>query len=471
MGEKINEITILSILAVVILFTVQIFFLYGLMQSNRDAIESKMDMALKSAYFYTLYDRTGDRDPMESLKKEQYTEDKEFKTAETGEVLLEYKMPPKSKVIYGVRTLRTVCNNIFGNEVIATEELLDSIEPFSFNELDNTLVEVFMGEEDQILYDLVYFNPKTNQVYDRSNKFFQVLPITYYSSPIYLNSDKTKAIILCSIPSEMTLFYITCFFGISVFFLIFSLYCVFFQFSMQNKYEELDKMKNNFFSEVSHEIIRSLSIFTQVIDALKNERNIHDVERRDRYLNIGEQEVLKMAKKTEMVLSLAREDEGMFELNVKEFDFVKIIYDEVDALMSVPPKNMDVDIDLDDSFLSNPKIYGDKEHLSQVVSNLISNAVKYSGDYLDLKIKLWRDNDEMFFSVKDNGFGIAIEDQILIFERYTRVSKHKNLKGHGIGLSYVKRIIEKHGGYIDLISRLGEGSEFIIRMPLDIDAS
>lgn len=180
-------------------------------------------------------------------------------------------------------------------------------------------------------------------------------------------------------------------------------------------------------------------------------------------LGIADQEIVKMTSKTEMFLSLAMEDEGVFELHRVEFDFSKIVFDLVDNALDTTPGSPSIDIDNE---LKNPIIFADKDHIEQMVSNLIGNAIKYSKDAIDIQIKLYQENNNICISVKDSGVGISPENLDVIFEKYSRVGKTTHAKGHGIGLNYVKRIVEKHGGSISVDSQINIGSVFTVKLPL-----
>ena len=462
MRNQNQYITLFTTASIILLFALQTIFIYKLYWTNKRTIENELNIGLDHAYLDGLYIRLD----LDRKKKKTSSLRKDSvalllnKSSVSDSLISNLVGDVEDRLVLSYPKIRRTAE-----ENLKLEESLNNDYPFSFKALDQFLTSLFLISDENLLYNLVYFNPKNNHVYATSNPVFEDRFIMYHSKTIYLDKEHTKAIMIKALPSDPFVLYFLCFLFISLVFTLFCCYNFYYQTKLSEKQEQLRTVKNRFFSEVSHELIRSLSLLSQSIDSLKIEDNILNTEKRTRYLSYADQEISKMAKKTEMALSLAREDEGIFELNIKEFDFVKVVYDEVDTILAVPVKNIDVDIDVDNSFLVNGMIHGDKDHLEQAVSNLISNAVKYSGDYLDLKIRLWREDQNVFISVKDNGFGISIKDQIVIFERYTRVDQHANLKGHGIGLSYVKRIVEKHKGEINLISKLGEGSEFIIRLP------
>lgn len=450
-----NKYITITIAIVSCLFGLQLFFIYKLYKSNKDTTISELNIALDLAYIEGLSYRLDQDKKLQEAKDESTNQNRMSELA-----ILDIIRTSNNNTISRIPVVKRTAQENLDLET----SLVDSY-PFSFEDTDYFITSLFLKRDSSLLYNLIVFNPKDDQIYNQSNYNFKDAFITYHSDIIYLNKEHTRAIQLKAIPNDSFILYMSVLIIMCFIFSFLSAYYLYFQIKIVEKEKELKDVKNNFYSEVSHEMIRSLSILTQTIDSLKIEENITHKEKRNKYIDYADQEILKMAKKTEMVLSLARDDEGVLQLNIKEFDIVKLIYDEADAVLAIPPKDLDIDIDIDSNFLSRPCIFGDKDHLEQVISNLISNAVKYSGDHLDLVIKLWREPNNVYLSVKDNGFGISFEDQIIVFEKYTRVSKNEGLKGHGIGLNYVKRIIEKHNGDINLKSKLGEGSEFIIRLP------
>lgn len=450
-----NKYITITIVIVSCLFGLQLFLIYKLYKSNKETTLSELNIALDFAYVEGLAYRLDLHKKLEDAKNDKVEQAKISELA-----ILDILRSSNNRSINRIPIIkRSVQENL------DLETSLANSYPFSFEDTDYCITSLFLKRDSCLLYNLVLFNPQNGQIYNQSNYNFKDSFITYHSDVIFLNKAHTKAIILKAIPNDSFILYMVILIVMCFLFSFFSVYYLYFQIKILAKEKELKEVKNNFYSEVSHELIRSLSILTQTIDSLKIEDNIINFDKRIKYIDYADQEIQKMAKKTEMVLSLARDDEGVLQLNIKEFDIVKLIYDEVDAVLAMPPKDVDINIDIDINFISKPCIFGDKDHLEQVISNLISNALKYSGEHLDLIIKLWRTPHDAFISVKDNGFGISFEDQIVVFEKYKRVSENENLKGHGIGLNYVKRILEKHNGDINLISKLGEGSEFIIRLP------
>ena len=114
------------------------------------------------------------------------------------------------------------------------------------------------------------------------------------------------------------------------------------------------------------------------------------------------------------------------------------------------------------------EVYADEVHITNVVSNLLDNAIKYCAKTPEISVSTKNKGDNIIVSVIDNGIGIAVKEQKMIFERFYRVSTGNlhDVKGFGLGLSYVKTIVEAHGGHIEVESEEGKGSRFDVVLPL-----
>jgi len=152
-------------------------------------------------------------------------------------------------------------------------------------------------------------------------------------------------------------------------------------------------------------------------------------------------------------------------LDKKPIDLEEMTYRLIDKFMAKGGKN----IEFDPYFALNGAIaYADPLYFENAVSNLIDNAIKYSESSVKICIECISNPKMIFVKVRDNGLGISAIDQGKIFERFERgvAVKNKKTSGFGLGLNYVKNVIEAHGGTIALSSKLGEGSEFVIGIPI-----
>jgi len=134
--------------------------------------------------------------------------------------------------------------------------------------------------------------------------------------------------------------------------------------------------------------------------------------------------------------------------------------------MQVANKNGIIILELN---AKKPIIRADEVHFSNILSNLVDNAIKYCSAKPEITLSAWDTRKKLFIAVKDNGIGISKKDQKRIFEKFYRVSTGNihNVKGFGLGLCYVKTIVEEHGGSINIESQTGKGTRFILSFPIN----
>jgi two-component system phosphate regulon sensor histidine kinase PhoR len=179
------------------------------------------------------------------------------------------------------------------------------------------------------------------------------------------------------------------------------------------------------------------------------------------------QESKRLGYQVEKVLQMAVFNEGRLKLRFKEFDLNDLVRNVIMSFeLRVKNKNGILHTDLK---VTNEKIYGDEVHLTNVVFNLLDNAVKYSHEIPEITVATVRNNDSIVLSVADKGIGIPREHQNQIFERFFRVPTGNvhNVKGFGLGLSYVKKIIDAHNGKITVESSVNKGTKFSIYFPIN----
>ena len=175
----------------------------------------------------------------------------------------------------------------------------------------------------------------------------------------------------------------------------------------------------------------------------------------------------RLGYQVERVLQMAVLDQGHLALKKSEVGMVDIISIVVQNFrLQIESQNGMIKV-IDDS--TDDHIEGDRVHLLNVVTNLLDNAVKYSRDKPEITVHMKNINSHFLFSVKDNGIGISKDNQKKVFDRFFRVSTGNvhDVKGFGLGLSYVKLIVEQHGGSIQLISEINKGAQFDILLPLN----
>ncbi|HHY21315.1 MAG TPA: HAMP domain-containing protein [Bacilli bacterium] len=230
--------------------------------------------------------------------------------------------------------------------------------------------------------------------------------------------------------------------------------------SMAKSLQKLDEMRQEFVSNVSHEIQSPLTSIQGFSRAIRTTEM--DKEEVVKYLTIIEKESERLSSLSKQLLMLSSLDKEVHALKKIPFRLDEQIRKVI--LMTEwqwQQKKMQFDIDLPEIVIE-----ADKQLLYQVWLNLITNSIKFSDENGIISIRLFIDKDKII-SIRDNGIGIAEDDLPHLFERFYKADKSRNRtrSGSGLGLAVVKKIVELHGGSIEVASELGEGTTFTVRLP------
>lgn len=230
--------------------------------------------------------------------------------------------------------------------------------------------------------------------------------------------------------------------------------------------QRLTNIKNEFISNITHELKTPISTVSVAIEAIKNFGVLQQPERAKEYLDIAGNEMNRLSLLVDKVLKLSMFEKQQTELKYEKFD-IKQLASEVIASMGLQFEKAKAKVHLHISG-ENFLITADHLHITSVLYNLLDNALKYSRENPVIDVNISCEQKECVVSVKDNGIGIAPEYRDKIFEKFFRVpsyDKH-NIKGYGLGLSYVAHIVMQHNGNITVHSEPGKGSEFIVKLPV-----
>ena len=229
-----------------------------------------------------------------------------------------------------------------------------------------------------------------------------------------------------------------------------------------------DGLRNTFIANVSHELRTPLASVQGFIQGMLD-RAIEE-EDRDKYLEIVLGETKRMNTLITDLLNLAKIESGKFPIEYSEFDINELLRRCILLFeQRIEEGQLDVNIQLGESKLY---VWADQDRISQVITNLIDNAVKFTPPGGELKIWTQSAGNKVYVSIADTGEGIPVEDQPYVFERFFKVDKsHSQSKaGTGIGLSIVKRIISQHGENITLQSVPGKGTTFTFSLTRTFEA-
>lgn len=222
----------------------------------------------------------------------------------------------------------------------------------------------------------------------------------------------------------------------------------------------------DFINNMTHEFKTPISTIALASEALANPEIGRDENRLLRYNRIIRDENTRMRNQVEKILEMAALEEGDYELNIAAVDAHKIIADAVQNIaLQIEKKGGKIECRLQAPM---PIIAADEVHLANIIHNLLDNANKYSPEAPAIKIATENHDEGLHIRIADNGIGLRPEDQKRIFEKYYRVPTGNvhDVKGFGLGLSYVRLMVEAHGGTITVRSEYQKGSEFEIWLPL-----
>jgi len=227
---------------------------------------------------------------------------------------------------------------------------------------------------------------------------------------------------------------------------------------------KLTEIKNEFISNITHELKTPIATVGVAIEALRNFNAINDPERTKEYLDISQNELQRLSLLVDKVLKLSMFEKKEIELKYEQLNLTDIVNEVVSSMkLQIEKHHANVSINAE----GNTSLNGDKLHLLSVVFNLLDNALKYGNGNIAVKFDIKEKEGDVELSVVDNGIGISQEYKDKVFEKFFRVplGNTHNTKGYGLGLSYVAHVIQKHKGKIEVESQSGLGSKFIITLP------
>jgi two-component system phosphate regulon sensor histidine kinase PhoR len=242
-------------------------------------------------------------------------------------------------------------------------------------------------------------------------------------------------------------------FALSVFFII--------------RQKKISEMKSDFLNNMTHEFKTPIATISLAADTITNPKVINDEASIRHFIGMIKKENSRMNKKVETILQIASLDKKEIDFKFENVSMHAIIERAVETIeIQVHQKNGKISLNLN---ASQPIIYGDYEHLTNLVNNLLDNALKYSPESPDITVETKNNERGIILSVEDKGIGMTKSVQSKIFERFYRQSSGNihDVKGFGLGLNYVRAIIDAHKGNVTVTSEPGKGSRFDIFLPFN----
>ncbi len=250
--------------------------------------------------------------------------------------------------------------------------------------------------------------------------------------------------------------------------ILFFIIIISFSFSIYTIYRQkrLSIMKNDFINNMTHEFKTPISTIALACEALKD-KDIQKTESLyDNYVGVISEENVRLALMSEQILQTAVIDKGQLKLKKSQINIHDIINVAISSKkMALDNKGGKIEVEFN---AKNSEISGDNIHLTNVILNLLDNAIKYCLEVPNIVVSTLSNKKNLLIVVKDNGIGISKSNRKKIFEKLYRVPTGNihNFKGFGLGLSYVKAIVDQHNGEVSVDSEPGQGSSFTIQLPI-----
>lgn len=243
------------------------------------------------------------------------------------------------------------------------------------------------------------------------------------------------------------------------------IFCFIYAIKVIIRQKALSDIKNDFINNMTHEFKTPLATVSLAVEALQDPELSNQDKFRARYLGIIKEENKRLVSQVENVLQAAALDKKDFKLKIEKINLSDLLESNVDQ-MSLQLEKRDGKISFINK-LKDPVIEGDAFHITHIFNNLLDNANKYSPEKPVIKIEAKDDGDEVIVSIQDQGMGMTKESQRKIFDKFYRVPTGNlhDVKGFGLGLSYVKTMLGAHKGDIHVHSEIGKGSTFTINLP------
>ena len=232
------------------------------------------------------------------------------------------------------------------------------------------------------------------------------------------------------------------------------------------KQRQISEIKTDFINNMTHEFKTPIATINLALDAIKNPKVIDDKEKIHRYLQMIREENKRMHAQVENVLRISKLEKRELDIKKEALDIHDIIEDAVEHVnLILEDRGGKIEIHLK---ANRSEALVNDVHFTNVLVNILDNAIKYSPDIPKIDIFSENIKDFIILKIQDQGAGMSKVAQKRIFEKFYRehTGDIHNVKGHGLGLAYVKRIVDDHNGQITVESEKNKGSTFIIKLPL-----
>lgn len=335
--------------------------------------------------------------------------------------------------------------------------------PFELAALDSIFRSQLLTRKISLEYNLIY-RDSTNMlasIGNFANTNFEV-------EPVPLVKERTVQIFIVS-PIPFILKEMLGILIVSMLMLLLIVACLVYEMRVIFTQRRLARLRDDFSHALIHDMKTPLGTIYMAVDQWGKGNLDTKPELRTKFCETAMTQVLGLQALVDKILTIARMEQNKLTLERRITDVPAMIDGLVDKFKVQARKSVRFEVDIQ---MEDCSVVADPIYLQNAISNVIDNAIKYSGNSVEIHILCRSQGEQLFIEIADNGFGISTNDQQKIFEKFERGAAvwRKGAKGFGLGLNYVKRVMEAHGGTVSLCSLEGEGSKFILYIPLKMVA-
>ena len=491
MKLPLKYIIVLVLTALVCIFAYQAYWLVGMYQSQRKEMDARIMGALENAHFQEMQQRVermreDNRGPHRQLTgavafsmdaDDDVDEHVKVKKVKGGKIIQEVKttFTKKKKKMEGQSTELSMIMS--GKLVTLVQQALFS----KLNEFSKPDVQVFDSalnakmKSDSLWHSSSKLKEIPHRIqFLRGKKVLsQVATKGYAPSPdakqyqyVVCNEgepNEEKYVLTLEPITMAVLGQMTGILATSLFIMLILAFVFWFLIHTMLKQKTLEEMKDDFTNNITHELKTPIAVAYAANDALLNYGMLNQPDKARQYLGVAQEQLQTLSGMVEQILSMSMERRKAMLLNFVDVPVRETIEPLIAQHQLKADKKVEIPLSVEPE---NLVVRADRMHFSNIVSNLIDNAIKYSGDSVKIEIKACKNKDgEVEITVSDNGIGIANDKLPYIFDKFYRVTDGNKytVKGYGLGLFYVKSLMEKMGGTVAVESELGKGTTFNLR--------
>lgn len=347
------------------------------------------------------------------------------------------------------------------------ERLSDMGYPMSLHNLDSITAELLIqnGLGNQYYIDIINLRTgeKINGIGTQKEPSFMAVKPKYFP----IRSDYTQVVqLIITNPNKTFLERMGLMLAGTFIIMLLVIVCISYQVRFISRFEKIFQIREDFSYAMIHDMKTPLTSIIMALKFLRSGKLDNRQEMKNKYFDIAENEADHLLTLTNKVLTISKLENHKLEMNRTEVELIPIIEKLIEKFKAKSQKTVNFITDI-----KAETAYADAEYLEEVLSNLIDNSIKYSGESVEIRISTARDDRYTVLKVHDNGFGISDKDIHLIFRKYERASavkrnRRNGASGFGLGLNFVDQVVEAHHGKIFVSSIEGEFTEFTIYIPL-----